>query len=509
MSKIHKYWSRKPWNLMNLMISKHSSDGDVVLDPFCGSGTVGLEAVLLNRNFIGFDLNPFSCFLTENTLSPDFDEDILIQAFEKLKLHTSKEISELYKYGSEYIIYSIPGPANKKSYNLVLGDINLNKSRTCFDPELKVQYGFSSNSEVKIPDADFPEKFYKDRFSYKGVKKISDLISTENLKALTILWNEIKNFPEPVKTSFKLVLTNTILHVSKLTSENIRPVGVKTYWIPDDYINENVYWRFLDRFEKYLKAKKEIQSRFDLVKKSSTGDYKIFNESSLPLKEIKNNSIDYILTDPPYGDVIQYSELTFIWNTWIEKNQSIVDELIINPVQNKDMNYFIGQISIFISESYRVLKDNGRITICFQNKSTEIWFKLMRIAKISGFSIESVEVFDYLGSPYNKNWSVKSPKMDLYVTLVKNHKIIGNLDIERKVGFQELAEISKTTIAPDGKNRIDDVYSRFIACAIVLIMSGVDVEDVSKKDVLKFISSIDDIGGNNEEYIQGHIFQDI
>ena len=95
MSKIHKYWSRKPWNLMKFMISKYSSEGDVVLDPFCGSGTVGLEAVLLNREFIGYDLNPFSCFLAENTLSAEFDEDKLMQALEEVKSNIAEKMLEI------------------------------------------------------------------------------------------------------------------------------------------------------------------------------------------------------------------------------------------------------------------------------------------------------------------------------------------------------------------------------------------------------------------------------
>ena len=509
MSKIHKYWSRKPWNLMKFMISKYSSEGDVVLDPFCGSGTVGLEAVLLNRKFIGYDLNPFSCFLAENTLSAEFDEGTLMQALEEVKGNIAEKMLEIYKFGSEYIIYSIPGSGNKKKYNLVLGDKNFKKTRNYFYPDLNVQYGFSSNSEKSLPDANFPEKFYKDRFSYKGVKKISDLISSENLEALKILWNEIEKIPDPLKGSFRLVLTNTILHVSKLKSESIRPLGVNNYWIPDDFINENVYWRFLDRFDKFLKAKREIHGRFLMLEQESIGSYEILNESSLPLSNVEDNSIDYVLTDPPYGDVIQYSELTFIWNTWIEKSQNVIEELIINPAQGKDMGYFIAQFSIFIAECHRVLKNGGKITICFQNKDPEIWFKLIRIAKITGYTLDSIEAFDYLGSPYNKNWSAKSPKMDLYVTLVKDEQATRSLDSEPKKDFQQLIELSKITFSPDGKNRIDDLYSRFIACAIVSIMSGVDVVNISRKEILNFTNSLAEIGGIHERYYQGHIFQGI
>jgi hypothetical protein len=40
-------------------------------------------------------------------------------------------------------------------------------------------------------------------------------------------------------------------------------------------------------------------------------------------------------------------------------------------------------------------------------------------------------------------------------------------------------------------------------------MSGVDVVNISKKELSSFIASIADIGGINEEYYQGNIFQNI
>jgi len=43
--------------------SRLSKPGDLVLDPFCGSGTVLLEAILAGRRATGFDCNPFSALL--------------------------------------------------------------------------------------------------------------------------------------------------------------------------------------------------------------------------------------------------------------------------------------------------------------------------------------------------------------------------------------------------------------------------------------------------------------
>lgn len=51
-----------------------SKKGDLVLDPFCGTGTVLLEANLANRNSIGIDANPLARLISEvkvNYIAPD------------------------------------------------------------------------------------------------------------------------------------------------------------------------------------------------------------------------------------------------------------------------------------------------------------------------------------------------------------------------------------------------------------------------------------------------------
>ena len=507
MSKIHKYWSRKPWNLMKLMILKHSNSGDLILDPFCGSGTVGLESILLGRDFLGYDLNPFSTFLSENTLDQNFDENLLLNALETLDNSIGTKIMDSYRFGSEFVLYSIPGKTNSKSYNVVLCDQNFKRTRSIFEPGYSLDYGIDENVSLKIPDAKFPDKFYKDRFSYKGVERISDLISRVNLEALELLWGEIQKLPLEVIPTFQLVLTNTILHVSKLKSENIRPLGVNNYWIPDDYINENVYWRFTDRFKQYITAKREISSRFNNIDKSKIGTSRIYNESSLPLSNLATESIGYILTDPPYGDVIQYSELTFVWNTWIGKTQNIKDELIINPVQNKDMHYFASQLALFIAESHRVLRRNGKLTLCFQNKDPEIWFNVARVARDLGFTLDSIEAFDFLGSTYNKNWSNRSQKMDLYVTFLKSEK---SLDLKSEkfiLEYSQLLQFMRNSESPDGVHDIKDPYSKFIACALVKIFEGAETPLITAKQVGQFLESLIETGGEDEKYLQEELFE--
>jgi site-specific DNA-methyltransferase (adenine-specific) len=49
--------TQKPVDMTEYLISKFSDEGDVILDPFMGSGTTGVACKNLNRNFIGMELD--------------------------------------------------------------------------------------------------------------------------------------------------------------------------------------------------------------------------------------------------------------------------------------------------------------------------------------------------------------------------------------------------------------------------------------------------------------------
>lgn len=53
--KFGKHPTQKPEYILEKIIIASSNEGDVILDPFCGSGTTGVSARKLNRNFIGIE----------------------------------------------------------------------------------------------------------------------------------------------------------------------------------------------------------------------------------------------------------------------------------------------------------------------------------------------------------------------------------------------------------------------------------------------------------------------
>jgi DNA modification methylase len=47
------------------LIKRYSSEEELIFDPFVGGGTTGLESMLLNRKFLGYDINPFAIFISK------------------------------------------------------------------------------------------------------------------------------------------------------------------------------------------------------------------------------------------------------------------------------------------------------------------------------------------------------------------------------------------------------------------------------------------------------------
>jgi len=67
--RIHRgYPAEKPWEVSEVLIKQSSGAGEVVADPFMGSGSVGEAALRHRRRFLGTDLNAAAVLLTNQRL---------------------------------------------------------------------------------------------------------------------------------------------------------------------------------------------------------------------------------------------------------------------------------------------------------------------------------------------------------------------------------------------------------------------------------------------------------
>ena len=70
--------AQKPLQLMELLISLVTLEGQVVLDPFMGSGTTCLAAKKLNRHYIGIDIDPQNIQIANERLNLPIQTEIAL-----------------------------------------------------------------------------------------------------------------------------------------------------------------------------------------------------------------------------------------------------------------------------------------------------------------------------------------------------------------------------------------------------------------------------------------------
>ena len=91
------YPTQKPVLLLNRIISIATDEGDIVLDPFCGSGTTLVSAKSLKRNYIGFDISENACNISNKRLEEMIitDSDLLKKGKNSYKTKSDYEMKLL------------------------------------------------------------------------------------------------------------------------------------------------------------------------------------------------------------------------------------------------------------------------------------------------------------------------------------------------------------------------------------------------------------------------------
>ena len=73
---LHKYPAKFFPELPRWLIKRYSQENDWILDPFAGSGTTNVEALLLKRHSVGIDIDPFSRFVSKVKVTPLVEKEI-------------------------------------------------------------------------------------------------------------------------------------------------------------------------------------------------------------------------------------------------------------------------------------------------------------------------------------------------------------------------------------------------------------------------------------------------
>lgn len=109
---------------------------------------------------------------------------------------------------------------------------------------------------------------------------------------------------------------------------------------------------------------------------------------------MKENSIDYIFVDPPFGENIMYSELNYISESWLKVKTNNKKEAIQNNSQQKGIFEYQGLMTEAFKNFYSYLKPGKWITVEFSNTSSAVWNTIRSAINKAGFIIANVSAIN-------------------------------------------------------------------------------------------------------------------
>src|SRR5690606_8520214 len=143
---------------------------------------------------------------------------------------------------------------------------------------------------------------------------------------------------------------------------------------------------------------------------ANKANYFIDTKSST-FNELKNIA-DYIFTDPPFGGNLMYSELNFLWESWLKILTNNKPEAIENGAQCKGLPEYQGLMTGCFEEYYRVLKPGRWMTVEFHNSKNAVWNAIQEALQAAGFVMADVRTLDKQQGSFKQITSANAVKQD-------------------------------------------------------------------------------------------------
>jgi len=93
----HQYFTKRAWNVIQAYIENFTQPGDVVCDPYGGTGVTVIEALILDRRGIYVDISRWAKFLAEEIAAAPVDLGKFSVAFQKVAKGCEKKIQDWWK----------------------------------------------------------------------------------------------------------------------------------------------------------------------------------------------------------------------------------------------------------------------------------------------------------------------------------------------------------------------------------------------------------------------------
>lgn len=469
---LHRYFARRPHNVINHVIQHYiSGKNALVYDPFGGGGTTLYESLICGHRAIACDTSDLACFIMEQeALMSGADTEILSQFVDHIMDELSFLFSPIYSYHGkemywlEWSTYTACPSCEKKVLLSPFNTLGSGKYRceTCgrefkpvginvncvqpveiclmekgslrkgqpsnqtrekdtageldrfYESVLKtlkeLGYGGSMEPNTPIPDCNLQRE---SALHKKGILHYEQFIPTATRAVITYIGNFIlsSELSELMKEQLLFVLSASLRYCSRFSSLNQawrgdRPMewAKSNFWTPYTFVEVNPVIAFYERWSNYLAAVNSAKKKFSVAPTKGTCQeviagkrrFSVLNQSSEHVEEMPDESVDLVVTDPPYGSYLHYGELSAFWTTWLSRFLPRIhavpsrrDEAV--PARKKGYPgwksfwQYEMILSKSFSEAYRVLKNGQYCVVTFNNKEPEAWISFLRAVKRAGF----------------------------------------------------------------------------------------------------------------------------
>jgi len=313
---------------------------------------------------------------------------------------------------------------------------------------------------------------------HNGIDYIHDFYTIRNVTVLSIFWDELKNSKTEYREALKLwILSYNSSHstlmtrvVLKMNQSDFVLTGAQpgVLYISSLPVEKNIILGLQRKIKTFTSA-------FKLVENSNSVVNTLWGSSST--LSIPDRSIDYVFTDPPFGDYIPYSELNFINESWLKRITEKKEEAIISKSQKKGASDYELLLTSVFNEVNRVLKDNSHASVVFHSASAKVWNALKTTFKNSHFKVINNSVLQKEQASFKQTNSKISVKGDAVLLLAKGETKLNNQFNDVSNILTELVRVAKIDNNPTELEN-ERLYSRYVGyCMSNQIEVELDAKD--------------------------------
>lgn len=415
---MHKYWARKPHNVLSYFIDKIVPENGCVLDPFCGSGVVLHEARKLGLDAYGFDVNPIANLITSVLIDPPEVHDFK-RVMDDILKSLDDEISEYYTVEGKKIKYLVhevvvecpvcnaivpytksvikgrskkcPECGKDLRFNLEsLKSTNIeklffeNEKESVDDADILLEQKRLSEKYCMGQSGDYNYSFATNRriLAFDGMKT-ADLFTHRNYSILCYIADKLYSIPDDkIRNAAILLLTASVAQCSRLipTRNDLSTGGpawsVPGFWVPSEHLETNPIVHIEARYKKFVKALNDINK--GKYKRSACVE-KIDAVTGMQKFREEGKKADLIFFDPPYGDSVPYLEFSTMWNSFLKDVPEPDNDISVSDRKTKTEAWkeYNDNLCKVLGEIAKTLSDKGRLLITFNNNDMKAWEALI------------------------------------------------------------------------------------------------------------------------------------